>query len=189
MNFYHDNQASARAKSPGTCELIFDPWHGGRVVKPKRGGGRPRSKQAADVVDDESPLRAPATVEPHIAFATDFSEVFSLDPLAELKSLYTPDTTDAINETESSSWRELAEDLEGNENVAIAYYCSDDLDYYIVKLADDPWHVVPKGEVRDDDADPSKRFVLTHLLVATVYVVDFEMSGPVRQRRRVPRVY
>ena len=42
----------------------FRSMAGGRVVKPKRGGGRPRSKQAADVVDDESPLRAPATVEP-----------------------------------------------------------------------------------------------------------------------------
>jgi hypothetical protein len=99
------------------------------------------------------------------------------------------DTTDAPVEMHPSSWRELTEDLEGNENVAIAYYYSDDLDYYIVKIADDPWHVVPKGKVRDDDADKRKRLVLTRHIVATVSVVDFAMSGPVRQRRRVPRVY
>jgi hypothetical protein len=52
----------------------------------------------------------------------------------------------------ASSWRELTVDLEGKENVAIAYYYSNDLAYYLAQLADDPWHVVPKGEVRDADA-------------------------------------
>ena len=35
----------------------------GRVVKKKRGGGRPRSLQAAGVVEDEPPPLPPATAE------------------------------------------------------------------------------------------------------------------------------
>jgi hypothetical protein len=94
-----------------------------------------------------------------IAFATDFSEVFSLDPLAELQSLYYSKETvkilvfvvvrHAMQELNGDqSTPEHFVGLEGKDNVAIEYNHSDDLAYYLVQLAENPWHVVPKGEVR-----------------------------------------
>jgi hypothetical protein len=55
---------------------------------------------------------------------------------------------DQLEETPPSSWRELAVGLEKKDTVAIAYHYSDEHDYYLVQLADEPWHVVPAGEVR-----------------------------------------
>jgi hypothetical protein len=100
----------------------------------------------------------------------------------------TSDQLNAPDEMEPSSWRELAVDLEGKENVAIAYYYSDDLDYYLVQLADDPWHVVPKGEVRDADAATCTATPCANRLLSPLHIADFAMSGSIRQGRRVPRV-
>jgi hypothetical protein len=58
------------------------------------------------------------------------------------------DIDDQLEETPPSSWRDLAVGLEKKDTVAIAYHFSDDHDYYLVQLADEPWHVVPAGEVR-----------------------------------------